>query len=156
WSPVYTTVNKPQTNGKLRALDTVSDVWDKTGRGSAHLLTPAFAWSPSAPAPSPVVPVLGSSLYRVYIFSDKNCVNRIFTGSVVGSPAWAPRSIGGGTPSPPQGWNSTVPSSTTSTTSSGSPSTSGSSTPAPSSTSGSGSSAAPSSGSPTASTPSTS
>ena len=33
----------------------------------------------------------GSSLYRVYIFTDSNCVNRIFTGSVVGSPAFAPR-----------------------------------------------------------------
>ena len=35
----------------------------------------------------------GSNLYRVYVFSDKNCVNRIFTGSIVGGPAWAPRSV---------------------------------------------------------------
>jgi hypothetical protein len=27
------------------------------------------------------------------VFSDKNCVNRVFTGSVVGSPAWAARSL---------------------------------------------------------------
>src|SRR5438034_3597367 len=37
----------------------------------------------------------GSPLYRIYIFTDNHCVNRIFTGSVVGSPAWAPRTIGG-------------------------------------------------------------
>src|SRR5204862_1806502 len=37
----------------------------------------------------------GSPLYRVYVFTDNHCVNRIFTGSIVGSPAWAPRTIGG-------------------------------------------------------------
>jgi hypothetical protein len=138
WSPIYTTVNQPQANGTLKPLDTVSDVWDKSGRGGAHLLTPGFAWSPSAPQPSPVVSNLGSSLYRVYIFSDKNCVNRIFTGSVVGSPAWAPRSIGGGTPTPPPGWNAPPPST---------------STPGSSGTGSAGSSASTTSGTTTSTTP---
>jgi hypothetical protein len=93
WSPVFTTVNAPQNAGTLKPTDTVSNVWDKGGRaGSAHVLTPGFAWSPSTPVISDGIDP-GSSLYRVYVFSDKNCVNRVFTGSVVGSPAWAPRTI---------------------------------------------------------------
>jgi hypothetical protein len=93
WSPLFTTVNSTQTAGNLKPTDTVSNVWDKGGRsGSAHLLTPGFSWSPSAPVISDGIDP-GSSLYRVYVFSDKNCVNRVFTGSIVGSPAWAPRSL---------------------------------------------------------------
>jgi hypothetical protein len=100
WSPIYTTVNAPLTTGSLKPTDTVSDVWDRAGKaGSAHQLTPGFAWQPSAPVISEGIDP-GSSLYRVYIFSDKSCVNRIFTGSIVGSPAWAPRTVGGPMPLP--------------------------------------------------------
>ncbi len=89
WSPVYTTLNAPEKTGTLTPTDTVSNVWDKAGKpGSAHLLTPGFAWQQSAPESSSA-----PNLYRVYVFSDKNCVNRIYTGSVVGGPAWAPRSV---------------------------------------------------------------
>ena len=89
WSPVYSAVNNPENTGTLTPTDTVSNVWDKAGKpGSAHLLTPGFAWQQSAPE-SPSAP----NLYRVYVFSDKNCVNRIYTGSVVGGPAWAPRGL---------------------------------------------------------------
>ena len=77
WSPVYTTLNAPEKTGTLAPTDTVSNVWDKAGKpGSAHLLTPGFAWQQSAPESSSA-----PNLYRVYVFSDKNCVNRIYTGS---------------------------------------------------------------------------
>src|SRR5262249_37949188 len=33
-------------------------------------------------------------LFRVYAFTDKDCVNTVFVGSVVGGPAFAPRSTG--------------------------------------------------------------
>ena len=33
-------------------------------------------------------------LYRVYVSTDKQCVNIVFTGAVVGSPAYAPRTSG--------------------------------------------------------------
>ncbi len=100
WSPVFTTTNAPQTDGTLKPEDTVSDVWDKAGTAvTAHQLTPGFAWNPSAPVISEGINP-GSSLYRVYIFTDKSCVNRVFTGSIVGSPAWAPRTIGGPMPLP--------------------------------------------------------
>jgi hypothetical protein len=36
-----------------------------------------------------------AELFRVYIFTDKQCINRVFTGGVVGSPAYSPRPFGG-------------------------------------------------------------
>ncbi len=94
WSPVFSTTNAPQAPGRLKPTDTVSDAWDKTGKGRPHQLTPGFAWSPTAPDTSGGIDP-GSPLYRVYVFTDRHCVNRVFTGSVVGSPAFAPRATGG-------------------------------------------------------------
>jgi hypothetical protein len=95
WSATFTTVNPPQSLGTLTPTATVSDTWDKRGQpGHAHELTPGFAWAPSAPVVGDIGPV-GSSLYRVYVFTDNHCVNEVFAGSVVGSPAFAPRTIGG-------------------------------------------------------------
>jgi hypothetical protein len=96
WSKTFTTVNPPQALGTLTPTDTVSDTWDKKGHpASPHDLTPGFAWTPSTPSLSPEVGQVGSSLYRVYIFTDDHCVNTVFTGSVIGSPAFAPRTVGG-------------------------------------------------------------
>jgi hypothetical protein len=49
-------------------------------------MMPAFMWSGNQT-------LYGSSteLYRVEVFTDKQCLNRVYTGAVVGSPAWAPR-----------------------------------------------------------------
>jgi hypothetical protein len=94
WSPVFTTTNAPQSTGTLAPSDTVSNAWQTSAKAAAFELTPGFAWHPSDPVVSDNITV-GSSLYRVYIATDKNCVNRVFTGSIVGSPAWAPRVIGG-------------------------------------------------------------
>ncbi len=96
WSKVFTTVNPPEALGALTPTDTVSDVWDKKNEpAAAHELTPGFAWSPSAAVVDPTIGAVGSSLYRVYIFTDDHCVNVVFKGSVVGSPAFAPRTQGG-------------------------------------------------------------
>ena len=35
-----------------------------------------------------------TELYRVYIFTDKQCLNRIYSSAVVGSQAWSPRLTG--------------------------------------------------------------
>ena len=95
WSATFTSVNPPLSLGLLTPTDTVSDTWDKKGQSPhAHELTPGFAWSPSAPVLGDIGNV-GSSLYRVYVFTDDHCVNQVFTGSIVGSPAFAPRSQGG-------------------------------------------------------------
>jgi len=95
WSKTFTAVNPPLTLGLLNTTDTVSDSWDRKGQpAQPHDLTPGFAWTPSAPVTSDIG-FFGSSLYRVYIFTDDHCVNQVFTGSVVGSPAFAPRVVGG-------------------------------------------------------------
>jgi hypothetical protein len=95
WSKTFTSVNPPLSLGLLSPTDTVSDTWDKKGQpASPHELMPGFAWTPSAPVISDIG-AFGSSLYRVYIFTDDHCVNVVFKGSVVGSPAFAPRTQGG-------------------------------------------------------------
>lgn len=95
WSPTFTTTNSAQTTGTLAPTDTVADKWEKSsGKAQAFDLTPGFAWQPSAPVITDGIDP-GSPLYRVYISTDKNCVNRVFTGSIVGSPAFAPRVSGG-------------------------------------------------------------
>jgi hypothetical protein len=95
WSRVFTSVNPPQSLGVLAPTDTISDVWNKTGQPPApHELTPGFAWTPTAPVISDVG-TFGSSLYRIYIFTDDHCVNVVFKGSIVGSPAFAPRTQNG-------------------------------------------------------------
>jgi hypothetical protein len=97
WSQLFTTVNPPQSLGlSPTPTDTVSDTWDKKGQpAQAHELTPGFAWSPSMPVVDSYIGPFGSSLYRVYIATDDHCVNVVFKGSVVGSPAFAPRTVGG-------------------------------------------------------------
>ncbi|HVU76327.1 MAG TPA: hypothetical protein VHC67_02005 [Gaiellaceae bacterium] len=97
WSPVFSTPTQTQpATAKPMPAATVSDTWDRAGRkGTAHDLTPGFAWSPSPAVVDPYIGPVGSSLYRVYIFTDDHCVNQIFAGSVVGSPAFAPRVVGG-------------------------------------------------------------
>jgi hypothetical protein len=95
WSPTFTSVNPPLSLGTLAPTDTVSDVWVKRGQvAQPHELMPGFAWTPSLPSAS-AVGAFGSSLYRVYIFTDDHCVNQVFAGSIVGSPAFAPRVVGG-------------------------------------------------------------
>jgi hypothetical protein len=91
WSQTFTTVNPAKSVGALAPTDTISDAWDKDGNAATpHDLTPGFAWTPSAPFVTSVKN-FGSSLYRVYIFTDNHCVNQVFAGSIVGSPAFAPR-----------------------------------------------------------------
>ena len=94
WSPTFTSVNPPSSLGTLTPNVTVSDEYVKAGAAAKpHELTPGLAWSGS-PGAVPGV-TAGSPLYRVYIFTDDHCVNRVFTGSIVGSPAFAPRTKGG-------------------------------------------------------------
>lgn len=95
WSPLFTTVNPPKSVAAAPTpVDTISDVWDKAGGPTPHELSPGFSWSPTNPAVT-TVSNFGSPLYRVYVFTDDHCVNQVFAGSIVGSPAFAPRTQGG-------------------------------------------------------------
>jgi hypothetical protein len=95
WSPLQTTVIPPApiVPGPLSPIQTVSDTIDQPGQPAhAHELMPGFAWSGNQ---GNFGLGTGSPLYRVYISTDDNCVNTVFTGAVVGSPAYAPRIYGG-------------------------------------------------------------
>jgi hypothetical protein len=95
WSAVQTTVIPPSPllAGPLAPAQTISDAVDDPGRpAKPHELMPGFAWQGSVATPGLSV---GSPLYRVYVSTDDSCVNTVFVGSVVGSPAYAPRISGG-------------------------------------------------------------
>jgi hypothetical protein len=90
WSPVYTSVNPPFNVGPLGSLATVSNA----GLGDAsnfvtHNITPAFLYSGNTS-------IFGtaSELYHVMVFTDEDCLNPVFKGAMVGSPAYVPREIG--------------------------------------------------------------
>ena len=89
WSPVYSSVNPPFSAGQLRPQMTVSDVVASGSASSpAHKLAPAFVYGGNASNG------LTTELYRVYVYTDKRCVNRVFSSAIIGSPAYAPRYSG--------------------------------------------------------------
>jgi hypothetical protein len=90
WSPVYSSVNPPFSLGSLTTTATISDVVAR-GRSidPAHRLMPAFVFGGNQGLAG-----VGTELYRVYVFTDRDCVNPVFKGAVVGSPAYAPRPFG--------------------------------------------------------------
>jgi hypothetical protein len=86
WSPVYTSTNTPFTHGTLAGVETISDSISTAAAPAAHHVMPAFAYSGDTGLDGTV-----TELYRVYVATDRDCVNIIFRGAVVGSPAYAPR-----------------------------------------------------------------
>jgi len=89
WSETFVSVNPPVTSGSwLIPLQTVSDATSDTG-ATAHQLTPGFSFAGDTARNGNT-----GHLYRVYVATDRECVNVVFTGSVVGSPAYAPRTSG--------------------------------------------------------------
>lgn len=91
YSPVYQTAVNGQTgSGKIAPVEAISDATSTPASVHPHQLTPGFAWTGNTD-------VLGDrsnyGLWRVYVFSDRECINPVLTGSVVGGDAWAPRDI---------------------------------------------------------------
>ena len=91
WSPTYTSVNPEPGAGALSALTAVSEqnTTSTRSRAALHELTPAFTFDGDTSLSGGQY-----GLFRVYVFSDRDCVNVIFRGAVVGSPAYAPRMTG--------------------------------------------------------------
>jgi hypothetical protein len=89
WSPVYTSYNPPFSTGRLTALATVSDVVSDAGHARTHETTPAFVYRGDTS-----IWRSSSELYRVLVFTDEDCLNTVFRGAIVGSPAYVPREIG--------------------------------------------------------------
>ncbi len=90
WSPVYSSANPPFTGGPIKLGDTVSDVISNgTASSPAHRLMPAFTFSGDQ-----AIDGTSAELFRIYIFTDRQCLNRVFASAVVGGPAYAPRPFG--------------------------------------------------------------
>jgi len=90
WSPVYSSVNPPFAIGPLKPLVTVSDVVSTGARSSpAHRLMPAFVFGGNQALAGP-----SAELYRIYVFTDRGCLNRVYASAIVGGPAYAPRVTG--------------------------------------------------------------
>ena len=91
WSPVYTSVNPDFAGGPLTAAGTYGD-----GSGpvastpAAHHTTPGFSFAGNTTTTG----TTAYELYRVYAFSDADCVNLVYRGAIVGSPAYVPRMTG--------------------------------------------------------------
>jgi hypothetical protein len=93
WSALQTSVNSPFATGPLQDVAAVSDT-TTTDTPTVHRLTPAFVFKGNQVTANPDIPGKPAPLYRVYVFSDSDCVNVIFKGALVGSPAYAPRMTG--------------------------------------------------------------
>lgn len=89
WSPTHTAVNPPFAAGPLNGSAAVSDVVSDVQAASAHGLMPAFVFNGNQ-----TESLTKAELYRVYVFSDRDCVNVVYRGAIVGSPAYAPRPLG--------------------------------------------------------------
>ena len=87
WSPIYTATNPPLTDGPIQLGETISDVVSDGSRtSSAHQLMPGFTWTGDE-----TLGGVPASLFRVYVFTDQQCLNPVFVSAIVGSPAYAPR-----------------------------------------------------------------
>jgi hypothetical protein len=90
WSPTYTSTNSAfATKSALTAVETISDTTSTGAAPAAHHLMPAFVYSGDTG-----VEGLQTDLYRVYVATDRDCVNIVFKGAVTGGPAYAPRWAG--------------------------------------------------------------
>ena len=90
WSPVYSSTNPPYQGGPIKLGQTISDVVSSGDASSqAHRLMPAFTFSGDQ-----AINGTSSELFRIYVFTDRQCLNRVFTSSVIGGPAYAPRPFG--------------------------------------------------------------
>ena len=94
WSPIYTDVQPPLSLGTLGNVAALSDVQSDSGAGRAHALTPGFVFSGDSGGPMDYNNGAPAELFRVYIATDEDCVNIVYRGAVVGSPAYAPRTTG--------------------------------------------------------------
>jgi hypothetical protein len=93
WSPVFTNVQQPLSSGLLGNGVAISDV-TSTGGGAGHALTPGFTFVGDAGGPMDFNGRAAVELFRVYIATDRDCVNIVYRGAIVGSPAYAPRLTG--------------------------------------------------------------
>jgi hypothetical protein len=90
WSALQVSYNQAVSDGPLQPGTALSDVTSVGADDPApHRLTPGFSFTGNRSLSGKRV-----ELFRVYVFSDSECVNVVFKGAVVGGPAYAPRMSG--------------------------------------------------------------
>lgn len=90
WSSVYVSSNPAVSGGPIKLIGTVSDVFsDGSATSPAHRLMPAFLWSGNQ-----TLGGTAAELFRVYAFTDAQCLNRVFTSAVIGTQAYSARAFG--------------------------------------------------------------
>ena len=89
WSETFVSTNPQVSNGAVSLSQTVSDAVSTANAPAAHSLTPGFVYSGDTATNG-----VTGRLFRVYIATDRQCVNVVFKGAVVGSPAYVPRTSG--------------------------------------------------------------
>ena len=89
WSQTFVSTNPAVTTGPIALVESASDVVSTNATPLAHRLTPGFVFGGDTATNG-----LNGRLFRVYVATDRQCVNVVFTGAVVGSPAYAPRTSG--------------------------------------------------------------
>lgn len=89
WSAVYAMTNPSWTSGNIQVRVAMSDVVSTGMNPSGHQLMPALTWTGDTGLDGQEY-----RLFRAYAFTDRDCVNAVFKGSVVGGPAFAPRVSG--------------------------------------------------------------
>ncbi len=103
WSDWFTNVNPAfnvdfnppynQTPAEIALAGTVSgDVVSTPASPQAHELLPAFMFTGNYRSwGSPAFLDTTTELFHVYVYTDAECVNRVYTSAIVGGPAYAPR-----------------------------------------------------------------
>jgi hypothetical protein len=95
WSDVYWSYNSHLADdnfaarGMLTPTGTISDVESTPLTPTTHSLMPAFTFQGNQNLNHSA-----SELFRVYVFTDRDCVNLVFKSAIIGGPAYAPRSSG--------------------------------------------------------------
>ncbi len=90
WSQQFTSTNPAMDDGVVRPVAAVTALQTSTPTSAkAHEMTPAFVFAGSRDAAGNRY-----GLYRVYVFSDRQCVNTVLRGAIVGGPAYAARNKG--------------------------------------------------------------
>jgi hypothetical protein len=86
WTSVYSTTNPGWSSGPLRLGFAVSDRISSSASAGPHQLMPGLTITGDRGLDGREY-----RLFRFYAATDRDCVNIVFKGSVVGSPAFAPR-----------------------------------------------------------------
>ena len=89
WTSVYSTTNPGWSSGPLRLGFAVSDRVSSSASAGPHQLMPGLTITGDRGLDGREY-----RLFRFYAATDRDCVNIVFKGSVVGSPAFAPRANG--------------------------------------------------------------